>query len=79
LKSAAAAAAKATNLGVFNPSQTLVYEDPEAQKQREGLIRKMGGTVDEDARGRVMSIGAVKDAKDEQSGVGQRLRRRARG
>ena len=69
------------------PSQALLYEDPEVQKQREAVIRKIGGRVEPDAeRSRtVQGIGVVKDLAADIEGidgagdaVGLRVKRRSR-
>ncbi|KAI9795435.1 MAG: hypothetical protein M1833_007034 [Piccolia ochrophora] len=63
-------------LVVVEPSQKVVYDDPDAQEQRERLVRKLGGVVGKVEReaglGRVRSIGVVKDV----GGVGTRTRGR---
>ncbi|KAF1991306.1 hypothetical protein K402DRAFT_400752 [Aulographum hederae CBS 113979] len=67
------------NMDVYVPTQALVYEDPGLQKEREGLIRKIGGKVEEGEGRTVQSIGAAKDAGfAEEAGVGQRVKRRSR-
>ena len=91
---AAAAAAAAGNAMLFPdthgadaPSQALLYEDPEVQKQREAVIRKIGGRVEpESERSRtVQGIGVVKDMAADIEGidgagdaVGLRVKRRSR-
>ena len=69
------------------PSQALLYEDPEVQKQREAVIRKIGGRIEGDSeRSRtVQGIGVVKDLAAEFEGsngmadaVGLRVKRRSR-
>lgn len=60
----------------MQPSQALIYDDPELQKAREAMIRKMGGRVENEAR-RVESIGAVKDSAQEEA-VGRPSRRKGR-
>lgn len=94
LTAAAAAAAAGTRNASFRdmcegdmPSQALLYEDPEVQKQREAVIRKIGGRIESDAeRSRtVQGIGVVKDLAAEVEGlngmadaVGLRVKRRSR-
>ena len=74
----------ANSIDSFLPSQTLTYEDPEMQKKREMMIRKMGGTVEDtgDVGVRVQRIGFVRDGlgggADDDEGVGGRVRRRGR-
>lgn len=57
------------------PSQALIYDDPELQKAREAMIRKMGGRVEGDTP-RVQSIGAVKNVH--QDTVNRASRRKGR-
>ncbi|KAI9827751.1 MAG: hypothetical protein M1832_004240 [Thelocarpon impressellum] len=55
------------------PSQKLLYDDPEMQEQRERVLRKMGGKVDGTlAVARPKSIGVAKDV----GSVGTRTRQR---
>ena len=66
------------------PSQALLYENPEVQEQREAMIRKIGGQVEESERAKRMvgGIGVVKDLGVEideaADAVGLRVKRRSR-
>jgi len=48
------------DLGEYQPSQALVYEDPDAQLERERMMRKVGGTLAQHSN-RVEGVGFVKD------------------
>ena len=56
-------------------SQCLLYEDPHVQAQREEMIKRMGGVVEEGG-GFVDQIGVVKDVDDGAPSVGRGGRRR---
>ncbi|KAI9685465.1 MAG: hypothetical protein M1820_010801 [Bogoriella megaspora] len=60
------------------PSQALSYENPGGQEQRDEMIRRLGGKVDESTRNAVGPIGQVKDLVVQESSVGKRVRRRAK-
>ncbi|KAI9667562.1 MAG: hypothetical protein M1821_000378 [Bathelium mastoideum] len=60
------------------PSQALTYEDPDTQKQRDEMIRRLGGKIQESASNRVQPVGSVKDFVLEEEGVGKRVRKRAK-
>ncbi|KAL9073518.1 MAG: hypothetical protein Q9157_004723 [Trypethelium eluteriae] len=62
----------------IEPSQALTYEDPDVQEQREKMIKRLGGKVQEASGSTVQSVGSVKDLVLEESGVGRRVRRRAK-
>ncbi|KAI9851527.1 MAG: hypothetical protein M1838_003481 [Thelocarpon superellum] len=53
------------------PSQKVIYDDPDVQEQRERVIRKMGGKV-EIGVSRARSIGVARDV----GGIGTRTRQR---
>ncbi|KAJ9637879.1 protein kinase activating protein dpb11 [Coniosporium tulheliwenetii] len=59
------------------PSQALIYEDEDVQRQREHLIRKMGGRVEQEGGKRVQGIGMVRDIFHEEGGGRARRRGRA--
>lgn len=62
------------------PSQALIFEDPSVQRQREDMIRRMGGKVVKSRVVSVEGVGVVRDAMiEEAGGVASRVRRRARG
>lgn len=61
-------------------SQSLTYDDPDAQKARELMMRRIGGKMEVE-RGRVESVGTVTDVKpagEEMGGVGSRAGRRGK-
>lgn len=60
------------------PSQALIYEDPDVQAQRERMVGKVKGKGAE-ARAAVKRIGVVRDVGDDEVGVAGRVRRRGRG
>ncbi|EON70028.1 hypothetical protein W97_09294 [Coniosporium apollinis CBS 100218] len=60
------------------PSQALIYEDEDVQRQREQLIRKMGGRVEQEGGKRVQGIGVVRDVFHEEGGGRAKRRGRAR-
>ncbi|KAL9096996.1 MAG: hypothetical protein Q9165_000960 [Trypethelium subeluteriae] len=62
----------------IEPSQALTYEDPDVQEQRAKMIKRLGGKVQEASGNTVQSVGSVKDLVLEESGVGRRVRRRAK-
>ena len=54
------------------PSQRVIYADPEAREHRERVVRKMGGKVENTGPKKVRSIGVAKDL----GGVGSRTRQK---
>lgn len=54
------------------PSQRVLYEDPEVREHRERVVRKMGGKVETTGPKKPRSIGVVKDM----GGIGTRTRLR---
>ena len=60
------------------PSQSLTYEDPDMQKQRDEMIRRLGGKIQEVRSNTVQPVGSVKDLVFEADGIGRRVRNRTK-